>query len=226
MSKELYSKLPTSAKNFWSNTYNTAKELFSDERSEKIAWSAVINRLHKSEDTFVAKSADFHHSFSTITYTFKAGEVISTKSVDGKTLVDYVLTDSTVDRNGKSWGAMALKSFTDKINIEGVVGRIDPTHNLIKKLKLKGLTPDEIEEWLKGLNTGVRAVSASYDPKGKVTTTLEIDNSVYEEASKYGSLSIEARHPSVFDSAEVVPQANIMGFVLTNNPINPNAIRI
>ena len=225
MSLKLYSKLPTSAKNFWSDTYNTAKELYSEERSEKIAWSAVLNRLHKTEDTFVAKSSDFH-SFSTVTYTFKAGEVISTKSVDGKTLVDFILTDSTKDKNGKSWGAMALKSFTDKINLEGVVGRIDPSHDLIKKLKMQGLTPDEIEEYLKGLNTGVRAIRATYDPKGKVTTTLEIDNDVFKEASRYGSLSIEARHPSVFDNAEVVPQANIMGFVLTNNPVNPNAIRV
>lgn len=224
MSKELLSKLPTSVKNFWSSTYDSANKLYSEARSEKIAWKAVINRLHKTEESFVAKSTDFE-TFNTVKYTFKAEEVISTNSVDGKTLVSYVMTDATIDKKGKSWGAMALKSFTDTINLDGLVGRIDPSHELVDRLKLKGLTPDEIEEYLKGLKTGIKAVSATYDPKGKVTATLEIDNDVYEEASKYGSVSIEARHPAMFTGTEV-PQANIMSFVLTNNPVNPNANRV
>lgn len=224
MSKELFSKLPTSAKNFWSETYDTASSLFNSDRAEKIAWKAVINRLHKTEESFVAKSADFQ-TFNIVKYTFKAEEVISTKSIDGKTLVNYILTDSTVDKHGKQWGALALKSFTDTINLEGLVGRIDPDHDLVKRLKAKGLTPDEIEEYLKGLETGIKAINATYDPKGKVTATLAIDNDVYEEASKYGSVSIEARHPASFTGTEV-PQANIMSFVLTNNPVNPNAIRV
>lgn len=224
MSKELLSKLPSSAKKFWLETYESAKNITNNVRAEKIAWKAVINRLHKTEESFVAKSSDFQ-TFNLVNYTFKAEEVVSTNSVNGKTLVNYVLTDSTVDKHGKKWGALALKNFTDTINLEGLVGRIDPKHGLINRLKAKGLTPDEIEEYLKGLNTGIKAVSATYDPKGKVTATLEIDNEVYEEASKYSSVSIEARHPASFTGVEI-PQANIMSFVLTNNPVNPNANRV
>jgi len=184
MSKKLFSKLPASAKNFWSETYNTANALYDSVRAEKIAWKAVINRLHKTEESFVAKSSDFQ-PFNIVKYTFKAEEVISTKSIDGKTLVNYILTDSTVDKHGKQWGALALKSFTDSINLDGLVGRMDADHSLVKKLKAQGLSPDEIEEYLKNMSTGIKAISATYDPKGKVTATVAIDNDIYEEAGSF-----------------------------------------
>lgn len=221
---KILSKLPKAATVYYKDLYDTAKSMYGEDKAVAIATQGVLNKLRPVETGFVAHSEDFE-VFTTTHYEFTASETIVTHSEDGKTYVDYVLADNEVNKDGSRWGAMALQSFVDSINLEQIVGRIDSDHSLIKSLKLKGLTPDEIEEYLKGMNTGIKAVKATYDPKGKVVTTLEIDNSVYDEAKKYNSLSIEARHPNHYVTGDI-PQAQIMSFVLTDNPMNPRANRV
>lgn len=224
MTLKILSKLPKSATIYYKDLFDTAKGMYGEDKALAIATQGVLNKLRPVETGFVAHSEDFE-TFTTTHYEFSATETVVTHSENGKTYIDYVLADAQPVKDGTKWGAMALQSFVDTINLESVVGRIDGDHSLIKSLKLKGLTPDEIEEYLKSMNTGIKAIKATYDPKGKVVTTLEIDNAVYEEAKKYNSLSIEARKPAHYVSGEV-PQGKIMSFVLTNNPMNPRANRV
>jgi len=225
MPVELLMKLPKKARNMWESVYSAAKEKYGEKRAAKIAWIAVKKKFKKVNNKWVAKTSDFE-SFTTIHYEFVADKATVTKSDDGYTYIDYVLSTNEWDAHNQRFGALALKSFADTINLEGVVGPIEDQHYLMNELKSRGLTPEEIEEYMNGMNTGIKAVKAVYDPKGKVIATIQVRNDLVSEVLKYKGASVEARFPLESYRAGEITQAKLSSFILTNNPANPSALSV
>lgn len=214
------------AKTSWESIFNSAKKNYDDEKASRIAWAAIKKRFHKVGEKWVANSNDFQ-SFTITNYVFfEKTEVNKSYSIEGYTFVDYVLADNSPDIvENISLGAMALKSFEEKINTDTVYGRLDADHSFLEEMKRKGLSPEEIEEEYKKLDTGIEAINARYDTRGKLTATLKIRNDIYPLAKDYNSVSVEFSHPANING-KVINQARLRGFVLTNNPRLPNARRV
>ena len=215
--KEILNKLPNSAKKL----FNSVSSTYGD----KVAWKVILNRLVPSENVYLARSEDFE-SFTKTSYTFVADKAKVNRSEDGYSYVDYTLATGNVAKDGYKFGAMALKSMADKINLEGLVGRADGDHNFLNELEMKGMSEEDIEEELKKVNSGIKAVSAVYDPKGKVTATLKVRNDVLQDVLKYDAASVEVVFPKDAIRGDLIPQAQIRGFVLTNNPVDPFARKV
>ena len=222
---EMLKRLPKAAREMWEAIYKEAKPKYGEDRAGKIAWAAVKKKFKKVEDKWVAKAKDLNIS-TVIFYKFIADEASISKSEDGYSYMDYVLSSSTEDLAGHSFGGMALTSMVEQINKEGLVGRIENgQHELWKRLKDSGKTPDEIEAELQNLDTGIKAVSARKE-SNKVIARLRVRQDIMNEVMKYDGASIEARFPKEAMRAGVIGQARLQGFVLTNNPTNPDARRV
>lgn len=191
----------------------------------KVASAAVLNRLSVVENQWVGRSEDFE-GFTKTVYTFVADKAKVNRSEDGYSYVDYTLATSNKAKDGFKFGAMALKSMADKINLEGLVGRADGDHSFLKELEMKGMSEEDIENELKKVNSGIEAISAVYDPKGKVTATLKVKNDVLQDVLKYDAASVEVVFPTDGIKGDLIPQAQIRGFVLTNNPVDPFARKV
>lgn len=217
MNNILLNKLPNSAKQLWNSVNN--------KHGSKVAWGVILNRLEKTETSWIARS-DAFETFTTTSYTFVADKVKVNRSEDGYSYVDYTLATSNKATDGFKFGAMALKSMADKINLDGIVGRAEGDHSFLTSLEAKGLSEEEIEAELNKVNSGIRAVKAVYDPKGKLTATLKIKNDVLQEVLKYDSASVEVTFPKESVRGDFIPQAQIRGFVLTNNPADIMARKV
>lgn len=222
---EILNKLPKTARLMWESTYSAAKDKYGESRAAKIAWSAVKAKFKKVQEKWVARSSDFEPFVVTSYLYLEKAEVSKAYTEEGYTYVDYVMADNSPDiKEHISLDAMALSSFSDTINTNKVYGRIDADHSFLEELKRKGLSPEEMEEEIRKLDTGIEAVNARYE-KGVVKATLKIRNDIYPEASKYKAVSVEFSHPPEI-TGKVIKQARLRGFVLTNNPRLPNARRI
>ncbi len=216
---KLLNELPKGASNMWLATKKIASKSHSESRAEQIAWSHVRSKFNKVENQWVAKSEDFE-GFTTVHYEFKADEMSVSKSDDGFTTIDYVLSGNNKDSEGQAFGDFALKTMTAQINEEGLVGRInEDSHEQMKVLQHSGKTAEEVEEELQKLNTGIKAISAKYD-NGKMIAKIRVSNDLVGQVLDYKGASIEARMPKESYKAGVFTQARATGFVFTNKPAN------
>lgn len=224
MIKEIFKKLPKSAKTLWEDTHNRAGKIYSNETAERIAWTAVKNRLHKTEDVWTAREEDFQN-FKTVSYEFVADKVTTGRSENGFTFIDYVLSSNAMDSHGTRIGVMALNNFVDKINSKEVVGRVESKHNLLGDLKHRGLSSEEIEEYMNSMNTGIKAVSAKITPDKKVVATIRVKDELVQEVKDIG-VSAEFSYPVQYENQVDIPTAELRSFILTPNPSNPDAVRV
>ena len=205
----------------WEATYSTAKEKYGEKRAAKIAWTAIKDRFKKVNGKWVARSSDFE-MIDTVHYVFEQDETTVTKSEDGYTVTDYILSGNNKDTTGYAFGDFALKSIASQINESGIVGRLnEDKHERLKQLQKQGLSPEEIEEEL-NKDTGIKAISAKYE-NGKLIAKVKIREDLVDEALKYKGVSIEARLPKESIREKTYTQARATGFVFTNNPANPIA---
>jgi len=227
MSNKILKKLPQEAQALWTETKNSILPTYGDIKASKIAWAIIMNRLHKTGEVWMAKSTDFA-KYEKINYEFVADTANISKSENGDTFLEYILTSPTKDSVGDTFGIMAINNIVDQINNEGVVGRVEggDYHDQWKALNLAGKTPAEIEEILQGQDTGIRAVSAYKDDSGKVHAKIRVNKKLVSEAMKYQGASVEVRVPYDAYRAQNITQARMQGFILTNKPSNPDAIRV
>ena len=221
MSEKLLEKLPESAKDLWQSTFKTAKAKHGESRANRIAWSAIKNRLHKVENNWIARDSDFK-SYKTISYKFKPEETIISRSQDGFTYIKQPLA-STDSIGGLSLSQVALKRLAEQINSEGVPGLLDPKHSFLDK----NYNEDEEEDYeakVKQLNSGVEAVDALVE-NNRLIATLKVRNDVLDKVTGFKAASIEARVPSDSIRAGVTDQARLASFVLTNSPADSSAVR-
>ena len=95
----------------------------------------------------------------------------------------------------------------------------------MNELKAKGLTNDEIEEELASQDTGIKSISA-VKKDSKVIATLKIKNELMRQVASIKGASIEVKAPVSSIREGVVHQGKTIGFVLTNSPSNPDALRV
>ena len=164
MSIELLNKLPRAAQAMWTATSNEAKAKYGESRANKIAWSTIKSKFNKVNETWVAKSSDFN-TYEVVRYEFVADEASVSKDSEGFSTIDYILASGKFDGHNQQFGQLALTSMVTQINEEGLVGRLetDGRHELWKQLAKEDLTPEEIEERLQSLDTGIKAISARLD---------------------------------------------------------------
>ena len=220
MPQELLKKLPKPAQTMWESTYKTAKAKYGEERAGKIAWAAIKKKFKKVGEKWVAKSSDFK-IYETVRYEFTADEASVSKSADGYSIIDYVLASGSLDGHNQKFGPMALSSMVELINEGGVVGRIDndENHAMWEALAKKGLSPEEIEEELQKLDTGIKAIKARLDGD-KVIAKVRVKNDLVDKVLGMNGASVEARFPSVALKEGVIAQARLQGFVFTPKPAN------
>lgn len=211
----------------WEKVYATAKSKYGETRASQIAWEAVKKKFKKVEDKWVARSEDFE-VFTTVRYEFVADEATLSRSEDSEySFVDYVLLSNDYHSDGIKFGPMAYNSLIDQINNEGLVGRIDDDdkHEMWKSLIKQGKSPEEIEEILQSMNTGIKAISAK-NINGKVTARIQVRNDLVDKVMQYKGASVEARFPSESFRNKIVTQARYQGFVFTPTPADPKALRV
>jgi len=213
-------KLPNIAQNMFRKTFNTAFSKYGEEKAFKIAWAAVKKRFKKVKDKWVAKTSDFT-GFMTIRYVFNPNEAIIGKSSNGRTLVEYIMSGSDIDRDGQKWDDFALKRFAEQINEEGLSGYLSDGHEALMIGKEKNLSPEEIEEYVKSLNTGIKAIQARYE-QGKLYSTIEVPNEMVDVVKDMG-ISIEARVPMESIIGNTLKQGRLTGFIFTGNPSYANS---
>lgn len=224
MPSSILQKLPKKAREMWDTTYEAALKHAGDEKmASRIAWAATKKRFKKVENKWVARDSDFE-TYTTVAYTFNPEEATISRSDDGHTYVNYVL-GTTKSIGGVSFSQVALKRMAEQINVEKLKGRIDQNkrHALYQSLINRGLSPDEIEEELQRMESGIEAVNASVI-NNKLVAKLKIHNSVYPQVSAFKGASIEARYPSESLRLGVTDQARLMGFVFTDDPADEDAI--
>lgn len=211
--------LPLIVQDYWVKTYESARKYVDEGKASKVAWNCVKNNVHKEGDLWVARikgSKDFERA----TFVFKAHEDSVTRSSDGFVYRDYVLTSKK-----DVFSDFAFKRMAEQINEQGLKGRVD-NHKLYHYLKEKlKLSEDEIEEELQKIDSGIEAVKASYDGD-KIIATIKMTSEVFEKAKDLNAASIEARMPFASLKEGVYNQARLMGFVLTDSPMNPDAVAI
>lgn len=226
MTIEILNKLPMKAQSMYEKVYTIAKSKHGSDRASQIAWTAVKDKFKKVEDSWVARSEDFE-VFTTVHYEFVADEATLSRSEDSEfSFVDYVLLSNDYHTDGIKFGPMAYNSLIDQINNEGLVGRIDDDkHEVWKSLTKQGKSPEEIEEYLQNMNTGIRAISAK-NIDGKVTARIQVRNDLVDKVMNYKGASVEARFPSESFRNKIVTQARYQGFVFTPTPADPKALRV
>lgn len=221
---ESLKKLPKKAFDMWEATFATAKKKYSESKAAKIAWAAVKKKFKKVEDKWVARSADFD-IITTVHYEFKADEASISRSEDGFTYVDYVLLSDGIHSDGIRFGPMAINSLIDQINNEGLVGRVDGTHGEWKQMIARGMTPEEVEQYLQSLDTGIKAVKA-INKDGKIVAKIKVRQDMVDKVLGMRGASVEARFPSGSFREGIVNQARYQGFVFTPTPADPKALRV
>lgn len=222
---ESLKKLPKKAFDLWEATFKAAKSKYSESRAAKIAWSAVKKKFKKVEDKWVARASDLN-IVTTVRYEFSADEASVSRSDDGYSYVDYILLTSGVHRDGIRFGPMAYNSLIDQINNEGLVGRVDDgLHEEWNSLIKRGMSPEEIEEYLQSQDTGIRAVKA-FNKDGKIIARIKVRQDLVDKVLSYRGASVEARFPAQSFRENVVTQARYQGFVFTPTPADPGAVRV
>lgn len=210
------SQLPTKVRNYWQKTYNQAKKYVDESSAEDIAWHRLSTMVYHTDDIWVARIKNSEEVVKEKFYFSATNDSVSRS--DGYVYRDYVLTSKK-----DVFSDFAFKRMTEQINEQGLKGRIDE-HKLYHYLKhQKGLTEEEIEEELQRLETGLEAVKASYDGE-QLVATIKMTPEVYEEAKDFVGASIEARMPLASFKEGVYHQARLLGFTLTNEPHNPDAV--
>jgi hypothetical protein len=198
----------------------------SETRANQIAWAITKSKFNKVENMFVAKASDFE-TIKKVHYEFVADTLSVSKAEDddNASYIDYILSDNNLDKHNTAYEDFALKSMVAQINEEGLVGRIDDedfeTHPLYKQLVREGKSSKEVKEYLQSLDTGIKAISAKYD-NGRMIAKLKVKNELVSKVLSYKGASIETVTPSSSFINNKYKQAHALGFVFTNNPVNPN----
>ena len=215
-------KLPKEARSMWETTYKAAEKQYGEERAAKIAWASVKKKFKKVGDKWVARTDELIQ-YRTVRYKFQPDEVSVSRGENGGVTMTYVLgTDKSI--GGVSFSKIALKRMAEQINSEGVTGRIDTKHDLYKKL-LETMSPEEAEEELQKIMSGLKAVRAEVKDN-KLVANVKMSDEVFEKAKGFKAASLEARFPEESLRAGVTDQARLMGFVLTDSPADEDAVRV
>lgn len=209
--------LPKPVQEYYNKTLSKISER---PNAKRIAWALTKSKLHKENDMFIGKESDFE-TYETVTYTFNAEEIHVSKALDDLVYVDYTISNNKQDADGQSFTDFALSLFNDQINNEGLTGYLPNSgHEILHMAKNKGMTPDEIEEYIKSLNTGIKAISSNYKD-GNLIATVEMPKLVFEHVKDMG-VSIEARIPKSAYRGKQFHQGRLTSFIFTNNPANNN----
>lgn len=207
--------LPKPVQEYFNNTYSKVKDR---PNAKKIAWALTKCKLHKESNTYIGKTKDFE-VYKTVVYKFKPQELHIAKALDDLVYVDYTISSNDEDEEGQSFTDFALSLFQDQINNEGLIGYLpDNGHEILKMAKANGMTPDEIEEYVKSLNTGIKAISANYN-QGKLVATIEMPKNMFDYVKDMG-VSIEARIPESAYKGNKFHQGRLTSFIFTNKPAN------
>lgn len=209
--------LPKPVQGYYKNILN---KLGDRKNAKSIAWAFTKSKLHKEENVYIGKEEDFN-TYETVTYKFKPQELHITKALDDLVYVDYTISNNEEDNHGQAFTDFALSLFDDQINNEGLTGYLPSNgHEILKIAKEKGMSPDEIEEYIKSLNTGIKAISSKYD-NGKLIATIEMPKLVFDHVRDMG-VSIEARIPKSAYRGNKFHQGRLTSFIFTDNPANDN----
>lgn len=209
----------------WESTYAAAKPKYGEKRASAIAWTAVKKKFKKVEGKWVAKSSDFE-AFKTVHYEFELESKSVTRSEDGEYVYyDYVLSSTGRDSYGTRFGEVFLKNEAARINQYGLVGRASSKHDLFDSLRDKGYTPEQIEAIINAEDTGIRAIAAKYE-NGKLKATVRVKKDLESIVDKFTGASIEASILKDKVVGDEFTQGKFVGFILTDKPSNPDAIRV
>jgi cation transport regulator len=214
--------LPKKAQAIFMGAFNASYSKYGEERAFKIAWAAVKHKFKKVKDKWVSKYV-VPQEYAYVRYVFESDSESVSKAEDGSVYRDYVLSSNSVDKHGQSFSDFALKRIVEQINSEGVTGRLEKKHELWKKLAEEGKSEEEIEKILQSQDTGIKAISAKFE-NGKVIARIKMTPEAYKLAKDVSGASIEARMPAESYRAGVFHQARLQGFVLTDEPANPDAV--
>lgn len=219
---ETLMKLPPAARRMWERVYSAAKEKYGEQKAAKIAWASVKQKFKKVEDKWVARAEDFEE-FTTTRYVFSAVEDSIQRDSAGGYTRDFVLA-TTNNVHKRSLNKIALQRMAEQINTEKLRGRLSP-HDVMTQLSKQGLSPEEIEKALSELDEGIEAVQAFVD-NDKLKARVHFTPEAYMKAKDYKAVSIEARIPVESIKGEEVHQARLMGFILTNEPADADAVEV
>lgn len=201
-------------------TYDKANDNYAPDRSSKIAWVAVKDKFRQVEDKWVARSEDFVE-FNTTRFVFTAVEDSLVRSDNGGFTRDFVLATANPIK-GIALSQVALKRMAEQINSEKLKGRLT-THDVMRELERRGLSPEQIEAELQSIEEGIEAVQAVVDGD-RLKARIMFTPDAYEKAKDYKAVSIEARYPVESVKDNTVHQARLTGFILTNEPADAGAV--
>lgn len=218
--------LPSKAQDIWMKAFNSAYEKYGESKARRIAWAAVKESYKKVEGEWVLKSLG-SQSFDYVYYKLNPEALNVSKSEDGYTYMDYVLTSDAVDADGKRFGGLSFASMIDQINENGLVGRVDGDgrHKEFYRMLRSGLSPSEIEKLSSEFDSGIKAVSARLEGN-KLIARIQVRNDILDKVKDVKGASIEARIPTDAVKGNTYNQARLTGFVLTNAPANPDSWRL
>lgn len=213
--------LPKAAQKLFMEVFNAAFNKYGEEKAFKIAWAAVKKRFKKKGNRWVARSKDFV-SKVIYTYYFVPNNMLVTKSDGEYVYIDYVLTDNQPDLYHDKFSDFALASIANSLSIDNPIkGRIDEDHSLARKLlEQDNMPPSEIEKILNQLDTGIEAIGGKY-VNGRLVATLRVKKDLLPLIKQYKGASVEVVVPEDKYVNKTFQQARLVGFVLTNNPVNP-----
>lgn len=217
--KKVKNVLPSKAQTIFRKAFNKAYEEYGEKRATRIAWAAVKKSYKKKEDKWVHKTSD-KKDYSTVKYELKKDNITVTKKGEDKSYLEVILTDNQKDKHNMKWSDPALRGFVNQINAEGVKGYYPKSnkHEVLEKKFNEGMSPDEMEEYIQGLDTGIKAVSAKYD-NGRLLSTLEVDNDILDEIQDK-NVSIEARVPEFSIQNGTYKQGRLTSFIFADDVAN------
>lgn len=215
------SVLPSKAQTIFRKAFNSAYDKYGEKRARRIAWSAVKKSYKKVKDKWVHKTKN-KENYTTVRYTLQKDNIRISKTKDGKSQLEVILTDNQIDKHKMKWSDQALKGFVNQINSEGLKGYypIEQEHEVLKKAFNDSMTPDEMEDYIKDLNTGIKAISAKYD-NGSLLSTVEVDNDLVPMI-KDKKISVEARVPDFSIKGDTYEQGRLTSFIFADDVANDN----
>ena len=211
-------KLPILAQKLFMKTFNIAYEKYGDKRAFKIAWTVVKKKFKKVKNKWIAKTKDFVPYIKT-QFVFNPKEVVIGKSFDDYVYMEYILTDNKFDYDNQKWADYLLKMFSDQINKNHLKGYLaNDKHLLLEFAEKYNLSPEEVEQIAKSLDTGIEAVSSKYID-GKLISMIKIPKPLVNYV-KDKKISIEAIVPTDQIVGNELKGGKLISFIFTDNPAN------
>ena len=155
--------------------------------------------------------------------TFEMSDTKLIKKADGRSYVDFILSDTGIDRDGQRMSEGLLKSWAKNINDDGLTIKGDTNHKLYDMLVEQGREPSDVIEMLRRFKEGIaKSVKASYS-KGKLWLRALIDPEYEDVILNSNGVSLEAE--VTFDKNKVGVTGSLGGFTFATGSFNPRNAR-